>query len=99
MAPGLIAARGDFIAGRWIVGEDGALERFSPRDFNQLVARHFTRLDAVDEAVAAARAAFAGWSCTSLDTRKTLLLELKRVMSARAQELALAIVHEVGKPR
>jgi succinylglutamic semialdehyde dehydrogenase len=98
VAQGLIRARGDYIAGRWVAGGEGAIERISPRDFSELVAVHSTRAAAIDEAVAAARAAFPGWSLCSLDERKTRLLALKQVLTARAADFAQVIVREVGKP-
>jgi succinylglutamic semialdehyde dehydrogenase len=101
VAQGLIPAAGDFIGGRFVpvVGGDGAIERVSPRDFRELVARHMLRDGAVDDAVAAAREAFPAWAGSRLDTRKSLLVALKQAITARAAELAQAIVREVGKPQ
>jgi succinylglutamic semialdehyde dehydrogenase len=98
VAQGLIPARGDYIAGSWVAGGEGALERFSPRDFGELVSIHGTRSGAVDDAVAAARQAFPSWSFAALDTRRNLLLALKQAIATRAKDFAEAIVREVGKP-
>ncbi|HEX5659631.1 MAG TPA: aldehyde dehydrogenase family protein [Polyangiales bacterium] len=98
MAQGLIAGRGDYLAGRWVAGDEGALERYSPRDFAELVSVHSTRAAAVEEAVAAARAAFPSWALRTLDERRGLLVRLKAALAARADDLAWAIVREVGKP-
>lgn len=95
-------ARGDYLAGRFVAVQQaaasGVIERVSPRDFADVVGRHAYRELAVDDAVMAARQAFPGWSGLPLDTRKGHLLELKRVLGARAAELALAITRETGKP-
>ena len=48
--------------------------------------------------MASARAAFIGWSLTSLDDRKALLLRYRDRLTARADELAELISREVGKP-
>src|SRR5258708_779731 len=52
----------------------------------------------VDEAVAAARAAFAGWSRTSLPDRKVALLRMADRMESLSAGLARLLVHEQGKP-
>ena len=52
----------------------------------------------VDRAVAAARAAFAGWSATSLDERLAALGKVAEGIMARNDELAQAVVGEVGTP-
>ena len=107
MAQGLsalspIAARGDFLGGRFVAVRDdqadGVIERHSPRDLDDLVGRHPFRERAVDEAVASARQAFFGWSLSPLAVRKALLLALKQALAARADELASTIAREVGKP-
>ena len=97
-----IAARGDYLSGRFVAVRDdladGVIERQSPRDLDDLVGRHPFREAAVDEAVASARQAFPGWSLSPLATRKALLLELKRALAGRADALSLTIAREVGKP-
>ncbi len=52
----------------------------------------------VDRAVAAARAAFAGWSATPLDERLAALGKVAEGIMARNDELAQAVVGEVGTP-
>lgn len=49
-------------------------------------------------AVAAARAAFDGWSQTSKETRTKLLERLLEVYNDRAEEMAQAMSHEMGAP-
>jgi succinylglutamic semialdehyde dehydrogenase len=97
-----LAARGDYLAGRFVPvaadGADGSIERLSPRDYDDLVARHPTRLGAVHEAVAHARQAFPSWSQLPLAERSALLVALKRAIAARAGEFAQLLAREVGKP-
>lgn len=97
-----LSARGDFLAGGFRpVGEaeaDGEIVRNSPRDFADVVGRVRFRLDAMDEAVAHARAAFPAWSLTPLEKRKALVLGLRERIQAHADEFALRITREVGKP-
>ena len=52
----------------------------------------------VDRAVAAARAAFAGWSATPLDERLGALGRIAEGIMARNDELARSVVGEVGTP-
>ena len=52
----------------------------------------------VHRAVAAARAAFEGWAATSLDERLALLGRVAEGIMARNDELAQAVVGEVGTP-
>ena len=52
----------------------------------------------VDRAVAAARAAFAGWAATPLDERLAALGRIGEGIMARNDELAQAVVGEVGTP-
>ncbi|MFT3928151.1 MAG: aldehyde dehydrogenase family protein [Myxococcales bacterium] len=97
-----IPARGDFIGGRFLsVGDDalsGCIERLSPRCFADVVGRFGFRLAAVGEAVASARAAFPGWARLSLEQRMESMRALKTALAARAEELAVLITREVGKP-
>jgi acyl-CoA reductase-like NAD-dependent aldehyde dehydrogenase len=50
----------------------------------------------VDRAVRAARAAFDGWSATSVEERAKFLERLHEAMSARADEIARTITAEMG---
>jgi succinylglutamic semialdehyde dehydrogenase len=97
-----VPALGDYLAGRFVAvprdHADGVIERVSPRDFSDLVARVPFRHRAVDEAVACARAAFPAWAALALDRRKTLLLSLRQVLVQRSEALALSITREIGKP-
>ncbi|MBN9555928.1 MAG: aldehyde dehydrogenase family protein [Alphaproteobacteria bacterium] len=52
----------------------------------------------LDEAVAAAKAAFPAWSTTSIATRKAALTAIADVMEKNAGELARILTQEQGKP-
>jgi succinylglutamic semialdehyde dehydrogenase len=98
-----IAPLGDYLGGSFVLASedarDGVIERRSPRDFSDTVIRVPTRASSVDEAIARARAAFPGWSRSTLEARKELLMKLRQLLGQHADELALAITREVGKPR
>jgi acyl-CoA reductase-like NAD-dependent aldehyde dehydrogenase len=52
----------------------------------------------LDEAVAAAKAAFATWSVTSLEQRRQILLKIADALAARSAEFARLLTEEQGKP-
>ncbi len=52
----------------------------------------------LNDAVAAAKAAFTSWSETSIDERKQVVLAMADVIEANAAELAQLLVQEQGKP-
>jgi malonate-semialdehyde dehydrogenase (acetylating) / methylmalonate-semialdehyde dehydrogenase len=51
----------------------------------------------VDEAVSAAKTAFAGWSTTSLAQRTKILFSFRELLADRAAELAAIVTEEHGK--
>lgn len=54
--------------------------------------------DLLEQAVAAAKAAFPAWSATPIDERRRLLIELADALAARAGEFARLLTQEQGKP-
>jgi acyl-CoA reductase-like NAD-dependent aldehyde dehydrogenase len=54
--------------------------------------------DQLNEAVAAAKAAFPAWSATSIDERKAVVNKIADAIEANGQELAQLLVQEQGKP-
>jgi acyl-CoA reductase-like NAD-dependent aldehyde dehydrogenase len=52
----------------------------------------------LNQAVAAAKAAFPAWSATPLEDRRRLILRLADALSARADEFARLLTQEQGKP-
>lgn len=53
----------------------------------------------LDEAVAAARSAFAGWSATPLAQRQKALVAIAEAIEQNAEELMSLLTREQGKPR
>src|SRR6202789_2049326 len=53
---------------------------------------------AVDKAVGAAAAAFPSWAATSREERAKVLVRIGEALSARTDEIAAIISHEVGMP-
>lgn len=90
----------DFIGGRFVSPStpDGELEVRSPADLADLVGRHPFRLAHVDEAVAAARAAFPSWRRLSQAARAEFLRRYQAQLKSHADALARCIAREIGKP-
>src|SRR6185369_17256536 len=52
----------------------------------------------LDQAVAAAKAAFPAWSATSIDERRQLLVAIADIIQANLADLARLLTQEQGKP-
>lgn len=91
---------GDYIGGRFIQSEkpDGEWLIKSPGDLKDEVMRLTFKYDHIDEACRAARSAFKKWAWTPLAERQRLLLRLKETYSTHAEEMAVMISRETGKP-
>ena len=90
---------GHFIGGEW-TGADDALESRNPSDTNDVVARFPNGGAAeVDQAVAAAAAAFPGWAAASPEVRSDLLDKVAATIFARSAELGELLAREEGKTR
>jgi 1-pyrroline-5-carboxylate dehydrogenase len=87
------------IAGQTRAGAT-SIESLSPSDTRVVVARvaSGTKQD-VDDAVAAARAAFPAWSRTPWTERAQLLDRAAALIHKRRYELAAWLIHEMGKNR
>ncbi len=87
----------------WIDGKPfvGGTERhgkvFNPATGEQTGEVDFASIANVDDAVAAAKAAFPGWRATSLAKRTAVLFTLRELLVAHASDLADLIVAEHGK--
>jgi 1-pyrroline-5-carboxylate dehydrogenase len=88
-----------FIDGRWVQGPDEFEDR-SPIDTRILIGRFYnaTRQQA-QEAIAAARRAFTGWSRVPWEERVAVVRRIADGMRERRADLAAVIGHEVGKSR
>ena len=87
----------------WIDGEPwtGSAERrgdiYDPATGALTGSVDFASVREVDDAVAAAAAAFPAWRATSLAKRVTVLFNFRELINARRDELASILVSEHGK--
>jgi len=87
----------------WIDGKpwDGVAERrgdvYDPATGQVTAHVDFASADVVDEAVAAATAAFADWRRTPLSRRTQVLFSFRQLLAERRHELAALITAEHGK--
>jgi malonate-semialdehyde dehydrogenase (acetylating)/methylmalonate-semialdehyde dehydrogenase len=87
----------------WIGGRrdhgasDGAGRVYNPATGEESAEVPFATITDVDRAVAAAVAAFDGWSRTGLNKRATILFAFREHVRQNAEELARLIVREHGK--
>lgn len=91
---------GDFIAGRFVSPPrpEHELTIHSPADVADRVAVHPIEASHVDDAVEAARQAFPAWRRLSRARRVELLRAYQGRLSAHAEDIALTLAREVGKP-
>jgi len=88
-----------YIAGRWREGLSGrSLPVLNPADESTLAELHLADAADIDEAVAAAQAAFAGWRRTSPFERAAILRRAAALMRTGRARLAEIMTLEQGKP-
>ena len=89
----------NLIAGAWVEGSD-SVDNINPSDLDDVIDS-FTRADAaqVNEAVAAAKAAFPAWSTGPIQARATMLAAVASEIMARKEELGELLSREEGKTR
>jgi acyl-CoA reductase-like NAD-dependent aldehyde dehydrogenase len=87
------------IGGRWVRARSGkTFENRNPADLSDVVGRFPASSGAdVDDAVAAAKAAFEGWKRTPAPRRGELLFKVGEIMTRRKEEIARAMTREMGK--
>jgi alpha-ketoglutaric semialdehyde dehydrogenase len=87
----------NFIAGEWIAGAD-ASRNINPSDLSDLIGE-YARADReqAGAAIAAARAAFAAWSMSSIQDRANLLDAIGNAILERKDELGRLLAREEGK--
>lgn len=74
------------------------VEVLNPATEQAFARCHFSTLEDLNDAVAAARAAFPAWAATSDEKRKAKLLELASLLEANMPELMELVTKESGKP-
>ena len=88
-----------YIDGAWVDG-DGTFENRSPINTDWLLGSFSqASADHVDQAVAAAKAAFPAWRDTPWDERTALIDRAANLISERLFEISAAVSMEVGKNR
>ncbi len=90
---------GHFIGGQWLSSRSGRrIDVTSPATGRSLAYIQQGSSEDVQLAVAAASEAFRGWSVSSLEQRRDLLLELGRRLEARKSDFAMMETLDNGKP-
>jgi acyl-CoA reductase-like NAD-dependent aldehyde dehydrogenase len=85
------------INGRLVEGA-GTFEVINPATEQVLAVCPRANLEQLNQAVAAAKAAFPAWAAKPLKERSRLLLQLADALSARTDEFARLLTQEQGKP-
>jgi len=87
----------NFIGGEWLAGS-GAAPNINPSDLNDVVGDYaLGDTVQVDQAVAAARAAFPAWSTSGVQARADALDKIGSEILARREELGNLLAREEGK--
>jgi succinylglutamic semialdehyde dehydrogenase len=91
---------GNYIQGEFVRHQrpDSSWENKSPADLKDLVIKIESKLEPVDDACVAAKNAFPGWSSLKFEERAQYLLRLKELFISHAEEMAVLISRETGKP-
>jgi acyl-CoA reductase-like NAD-dependent aldehyde dehydrogenase len=88
-----------FISGKWVDAAGGkTMDVINPADGNPFATVAKCDEKDVDRAVSAAVAAGADWAAMPVSERSKLLLEASRLITARAEELAVLETMEQGSP-
>ncbi len=94
-----LTGTGNFIDGAWrAVATDSVIESQNPAQEFAPVFRAGVDVGHVDIAVAAARKAQRAWAALGVEGRTPYLLALKAAFEAQRENIAKAIVMEMGKP-
>lgn len=81
-----------------LVSGDQSMDVINPATEQVLAACPRASEDQLNQAVAAAKAAFPAWSGQSIDERKAVVGKIADLIEANAQELAQLLTQEQGKP-
>ncbi|MES2149246.1 MAG: succinylglutamate-semialdehyde dehydrogenase [Pseudomonadota bacterium] len=88
----------NYINGAWLAGSGAQLVTVDPSTGRQSWTSRESTADDVQQAAEAARAAFDAWAMSALDERIATCLRFRDLLRQDAEELALIIAGEVGKP-
>jgi malonate-semialdehyde dehydrogenase (acetylating) / methylmalonate-semialdehyde dehydrogenase len=93
-----VAPINHWIAGRMVAGTSGRSGPvYNPAAGRQTGAVDFASADEVNEAVAAAKAAFPEWRATSLSRRAEILFRVRALFDEHRQDIARILTAEHGK--
>ncbi len=88
-----------YVNGTWIEpSTDEKFEVISPSTEEVIAQIPWGGADDVDKAVAAAKAAFEGWSATPLDVRQEVIRRAGALLESRADEVTALLALEMGCP-
>src|SRR5450830_1090722 len=96
--PDLNSTQSNFINGAWLPGSGRELVTIDPSNGKQTWTSLEATPEQVEQACQAARAAFEGWADTPLEERIAICVRFRDLLKEHAEELALLISEEVGKP-
>jgi acyl-CoA reductase-like NAD-dependent aldehyde dehydrogenase len=85
------------INGRMVAG-DSTMPVINPATEETLAACPWASVDQLNEAVAAAKAAFPAWAATPIDERRKAIAQIADVIEKNSGELARLLTLEQGKP-
>ena len=88
----------NYINGSWLAGSGAELVTVDPSTGAQTWSSNESTPDDVQQAAAAARAAFEAWAMTPLAERIAVCTRFRDLLKDDAEELARIIASEVGKP-
>ncbi|MGD2008548.1 MAG: aldehyde dehydrogenase family protein [Cellvibrionales bacterium] len=80
------------------VGAERSIEVLNPATETVIAAVPEATTEQLDDAVAAARAAFPAWSARSMDERRAMILQIADRLEENLPELAQTLSDEQGKP-
>ena len=81
-----------------LVAGDSTMEVINPATEEPVATCARASIAQLDQAVAAAKAAFPAWSKTSMDERRKVLIAIADVIQANVADLARLLTQEQGKP-
>ena len=92
------ASLSNFIAGQWRAGSGAPRSTVDPSNGRTSWASLEASVVDVDQACRAARAAFEDWAALAQERRSAICLRFRDLLIEDAEQLALLISEEVGKP-
>ena len=86
------------INNQWLAGQGPTFDSVNPANNDLLWQGQGADAQQVDDAITAARAAFPAWSLSSYEDRLAMVKAFQTQLQAKAEQMAVAIAQETGKP-